>query len=392
MSAFEEFHHEERVTLIENLDRALSGMAKLSSATWACLWLSDIEKLRGFVTRAETCPEDILAQLENHDVEHLRKWTSPRVPASTATSTTTVPRKRTATESPTRLPRPVQSSVTNQRSEAAKNACSERDRGACIIEKVQDPVDKCHIFPFALGKEPEGSTQFLFWARLKTYWSAAKIEAWKRQVTGRDRTEHCANLICLSPSAHRLWGKARFALKPFEPSEDKKKMDLQFFWMPTYQYAKIARLTTPPSIPSDLRHGNLNAKLWNGDQDKRILSGDIITITTEDPENHPLPSFELLQMQWVLNRVVAISGAADVTDDELDDDDDASGDMYPLLEETLSSPSMSAVFSQPASRQPSQSPSRQRGTKENQSPQRSSSKVRELHDTSSTSPRRLPLR
>lgn len=73
MSAFEEFHHEERVTLIENLDRALSGMAKLSSATWACLWLSDIEKLRGFVTRAETCPEDILQQLENHDVEHLRK-------------------------------------------------------------------------------------------------------------------------------------------------------------------------------------------------------------------------------------------------------------------------------------------------------------------------------
>lgn len=105
-------------------------------------------------------------------------------------------------------------------------------------------------------------------------------------------------------------------------------------------------------------------KLWNGDQDRCISSGDIITITTEDPETHPLPSFELLQMQWVLNRLVAISGAADVTDEELDDDGDASDDMYPLLEETLSSP----VFSQPASRQLSQSPSRQRGTKEKQSP------------------------
>ncbi|GAQ33866.1 hypothetical protein AtubIFM61612_005066 [Aspergillus tubingensis] len=33
---------------------------------------------------------------------------------------------------------------------------------------------------------------------------------------------------------------------------------------------------------------------------------------------HPLPSIELLNMQWALRRVLALSGAADATDEELD--------------------------------------------------------------------------
>lgn len=46
----------------------------------------------------------------------------------------------------------------------------------------------------------------------------------------------------------------------------------------------------PPSIPSDLKCGNLNAKPWNRNQDKRIVSGDMITFTTENPDTNPLPS------------------------------------------------------------------------------------------------------
>lgn len=52
-----------------------------------------------------------------------------------------------------------------------------------------------------------------------------------------------------------------------------------------------------------------------------IQSGDEIRITTEDPQNCPLPHWDLLEMQWVLNRVVAMSGAVDV-DSEFDDVDD----------------------------------------------------------------------
>jgi hypothetical protein len=59
----------------------------------------------------------------------------------------------------------------------------------------------------------------------------------------------------------------------------------------------------------------------------RIRSGEIFTFTTNDPENLPLPSLGLLEMQWVLQRLVGMSGAAGwptfTTDD---DDDDTLGD------------------------------------------------------------------
>lgn len=72
-----------------------------------------------------------------------------------------------------------------------------------------------------------------------------------------------------------------------------------------------------PSLPSDLRSGPCNSKLWDYDTDAPIYSSHLITLTTEDPETMPLPSFELLHMQWTLNRVAAIAGAANVTDEEL---------------------------------------------------------------------------
>ncbi|KAJ9239662.1 hypothetical protein DTO169E5_4174 [Paecilomyces variotii] len=354
MSAAEELEDPERAALIEAISRATSETPMVDSATWACLWLSDIENLRGLVSFAKERPKIVFRVLESNGIDYLRAWTASRIlsiPATTPTTPTT-PSKRSAIGSPTMLPQPVESSwIANKRSDTAENACAERDSGSCIIEKVQDPVDKCHIFPSALGKEPDNTMQRRLWAMLEMYWSPTKIEAWQRQVTGPALTEHCANLICLTPSARRLWEKARFALKPFEPSEDKKKMQVQFFWMPTHQYSKFVRWTMPPSIPSDLKCGNLGAKLWNGNQDKRMISGDMITITTENPDTNPLPSFDLLQMQWILHRLVAISGAADVTDEELEDEDEASfGDLYHLWEQAGSPPFASSVSSEPLSR------------------------------------------
>ena len=59
----------------------------------------------------------------------------------------------------------------------------------------------------------------------------------------------------------------------------------------------------------------------------RIRSGETFTFTTEDPENLPLPSLQLLEMQWVLQRLVGMSGAAgwpsldEIDDDSVDNDD-----------------------------------------------------------------------
>jgi hypothetical protein len=63
-------------------------------------------------------------------------------------------------------------------------------------------------------------------------------------------------------------------------------------------------------------------KLMNGHTDRLVKSGDIITFKTNDPHKLPLPSYELLQMQWVLHRIVAIRGAADDAKDDNDDEEE----------------------------------------------------------------------
>src|ERR1700722_10338784 len=43
---------------------------------------------------------------------------------------------------------------------------------------------------------------------------------------------------------------------------------------------------------------------------KRIKSGDIFELKTDNAIARPLPSFKLLEMQWFLTRVVGMAGAA----------------------------------------------------------------------------------
>lgn len=74
-----------------------------------------------------------------------------------------------------------------------------------------------------------------------------------------------------------------------------------------------------------------NLSLLDCDSCNILQSGDLITVTTDDPESLPLPSFEILHLQWILHRVRALAAAAGF-DDELDDDDDD----YGLGEEDIS--------------------------------------------------------
>jgi hypothetical protein len=54
---------------------------------------------------------------------------------------------------------------------------------------------------------------------------------------------------------------------------------------------------------------------------QRIRSERVLDIKTDGPENLPLPDVRLLDMQWVLNRVAGLSGAAEPRDDSFHDDD-----------------------------------------------------------------------
>lgn len=79
-----------------------------------------------------------------------------------------------------------------------------------------------------------------------------------------------------------------------------------------------------PSLHA-LDQGSNLSKLFNHITNTLISSGDEIALTTEDPELQPLPDMRLLEMQYFLHRVAAMSGAADrppFESDNYGDDED----------------------------------------------------------------------
>jgi hypothetical protein len=65
-----------------------------------------------------------------------------------------------------------------------------------------------------------------------------------------------------------------------------------------------------------------------------VKSGQKFTLKTSDPIRLPLPSKELLELQWHLNRIVSMSAAAEVRDEE---DDEDNGDGSVIMRQDLHS-------------------------------------------------------
>ncbi|KAJ5081691.1 hypothetical protein NUU61_009955 [Penicillium alfredii] len=174
-----------------------------------------------------------------------------------------------------------------------------------------------------MGKNEQSDQQQVFWDILTLFWGPEKVKEWREAVLGPQGTEVPSNLLCLMTLVHTLWGKSCFALKPLQVADDRKSMQVQFCWLRPATYRSQVPITEKPCLPRNLDCGPRNIKLWNCLTEKKICSGEIIEIRTDDPELRPLPSAVLLQMQWILHRVLAMSGAADAPDEELDTDSES---------------------------------------------------------------------
>jgi hypothetical protein len=175
-----------------------------------------------------------------------------------------------------------------------------------------------------------------FWDLLYLFWDEDRVEKWKSTIFPKSQNpdvgvERCFNLISLTPTAHDIRNMGRFALKPLELSPDRKKLTVQFFWQVSGGYKIKSRidLLTKPASSEGLDF--VGDEYWltrreNDGSTPRIHSGETFTFTTQDPQNLPLPSLELLEMQWVLQRLVGMCGAAEWPSLDLDDDDIADND------------------------------------------------------------------
>lgn len=141
-------------------------------------------------------------------------------------------------------------------------------------------------------------------------------------------------MLSLNKHPHALWGAGRFALRPME-KPDPKTLKVQFYWQrkSSNGVTELDLLTEPEStrgLYGDREYsfsvptGTFKS---NGEPEyKAVVSGDAFILTTHDPEGLPLPSWSLLEMQWHLQRIAAMSGAAEVRDySNPDDDFDAEG-------------------------------------------------------------------
>lgn len=156
---------------------------------------------------------------------------------------------------------------------------------------------------------------------LKNFWPEEKVAAWEAELfpngTHEKGLETARNLITLSKDAHYNWNKGLFALKPISVSDDNTTLTIQFFWQAKHQEIQptMSLLTTPLSAKDlDSNNGAYMAD-FRGPQDRRVKSGDIFELKTDDAEARPLPSFTLLEMQWFLQRVTGMAGAADIEED-----------------------------------------------------------------------------
>ncbi|KAE8352481.1 hypothetical protein BDV28DRAFT_148992 [Aspergillus coremiiformis] len=268
-----------RAALIEDLSKSLHTRSEFqtNSVIWACLWLSDIESLAGMASYAKHSDEVVLSLLEDQGVNFL-----PLLKACKFHSWTI--------EYPLR--------------------CGQRDKYTCVITGVKEPVQISPIHPLPICRQEP------FLKALSLFWSKKTLASWKQAIADFDSANTCSNHLCLSYTVHDYWHSSFFALKPLEISADRKQLEVQFWWLPNLEFARRVLLTTAPILPRDLDHAPIGTKFFHNDTERKIRSGDILVFRTEDPETHPLPSFELLHMQWILNRVVALGGAAGFTKDE----------------------------------------------------------------------------
>ncbi|KAL5354928.1 hypothetical protein BJX96DRAFT_186 [Aspergillus floccosus] len=293
INPFEEVLDPKRQELMAKLHDAL-GELEMDQGSWAALWLSDLPKLQIFINVVHTSGLNFVASvLSAEEASKMVKIWSART-----------------------CEKATNESKMRKRSKSATKLAEERDEKKCVVSHAGEPLEVAHIFPFSLGNRVETKEYREFWRYLSLFWTDQKVEAWKTAVLGPQGTETPANRLTMRCDIHKLWGTARFAFKPLHMNEECTELHVAFYWLPVNEWCERP-LIPAPEAPSQVRFSGKGYKLFDNITEKVICSGDTLVFKTNDPIEHPLPAMELLEMQWNLARVQALSGAADVDDDVL---------------------------------------------------------------------------
>jgi len=214
----------------------------------------------------------------------------------------------------------------------------ERDRHTCVASHT-GWVDACHIYPSCAFDGQKDQRVERLWKYLRMMWGKEKAKAWRDCVFRDQRRpdrgcETLKNLISFTSSLARAHSHCDFALRPVMKTEDGKELVLEFHWLPVSNMTPESRVNLLER-PETTRGRYVGGKGKHPFADHRdplhrrpIISGHQITMKTEDPKRLPLPGFGLLEMQWHLQRIAAMSGAVDWDDRDFEREFDDGSDWW----------------------------------------------------------------
>ncbi|KAI5285431.1 hypothetical protein KEM54_000577 [Ascosphaera aggregata] len=222
-------------------------------------------------------------------------------------------------------------------SESATSKCLKRDSKRCILTNAEHAIEAAHIIPLSLhtdlghylNKTDELHTSFF--NALQLFWRDEIVNEWLQPL--KDGLECCENMITLQPMAREYYRRGLFALLPECLSEDKKELTVRFYWLPHSSKVEPPTFTRPPHIPSLSTATTTTTTPTKGHRDGesdlctlydaktgggRLISGQKIVLRTADPISEPLPSLELLRLQWIYQRLklITVAGELKMKEDE----------------------------------------------------------------------------
>lgn len=152
-----------------------------------------------------------------------------------------------------------------------------------------------------------------FWQALRTFWTPERLDKWWQAIyeDGHGGPENLQNLLCLDPNTHMLHGLGWFGLEPLNAALDGSWMNVQFWWLRPGERDASVEFTTPPQLPQILDPTVYRVCIYDARSSRLVCSGDVVTLVTQNPETHPLADMRIVEMRWVMDRVVAVSGLAE---------------------------------------------------------------------------------
>jgi len=181
-----------------------------------------------------------------------------------------------------------------------------RDRDRCVVTGSED-IFLTELYPskHRLGWVSGAN----FWSFLRFFWPN-KVETWRISLFGGSiwAKNKENNMITFSTEFGPLFNQCAFALRPVRISRDRSRMEVEFYWLVRESHGTEARMDILEE-PRSSRRRIQSQGLGDGTV-KTPQSGDKIMLFTDDTVNKPLPDPGILEIQWYLQRLIALSGAA----------------------------------------------------------------------------------